>query len=307
MNNMGTTSNNLILNQLGIWLAYYDLCKPRVVALMLLTALVGMMLASPTLVPMHTIVFGMLGIGLAACAGAALNHLVDRHLDAEMGRTQHRPIPSGRISAKNALIFASVLTITSMFILVNFINFLTAVLTLLTLIGYAGIYTLFLKRATPQNIVIGGAAGAAPPLLGWTAVTGHFDAQSLLLVLIIFAWTPPHFWSLAILRYKEYARANIPMLPVTHGIPYTKFNILMYTILLTAVSILPYGTGLSGNIYLIGVIILDAIFLYWAIALLLTNRPIIAMKTFNYSIVYLLFLFLVLLFDHYVQPLKSYL
>lgn len=280
--------------------AYYDLCKPRVVALMLLTAFVGMLLATPQMPSWQTIVFGLLGIGLVASAGAAVNHLVDRHLDAMMHRTQHRPLPSGRISVTNAIFFAAVLTVSGTLILIFLVNWLTALLTLITMIGYAGIYTLYLKRTTPQNIVIGGAAGAAPPLLGWTAVTGHFAANSLLLVLIIFTWTPPHFWALAIHRYKEYAKANIPMLPVTHGIPFTKLNITLYTVLLFAVSLLPYATGMSGLFYLIGAIILGAIFLYYALMLQFSKtKPLIAMQTFRYSIYYLMLLFIVLIIDHY--------
>jgi protoheme IX farnesyltransferase len=296
--------NKLLSSQLSQlnafpWQAYLDLCKLKVVALMLLTALVGMFLAEPGIAPLSNLVWGMLGIGLAACAGATLNHLVDHRLDAMMSRTRYRPIPSGRVSAKNALVFAFLLILTSTFILTAFVNTLTTILTLLTLIGYAGVYTLYLKRATPQNIVIGGAAGAAPPLLGWTAVTGQFDPHSLLLVLIIFVWTPPHFWALAIHRHKEYAKANIPMLPVTHGIPFTKLNILLYTLLLTAVSFLPYATDMSGIIYLVGVAILDGIFIYWSVLLYATERQSVAMKTFRYSIIYLMLLFVLLLVDHY--------
>lgn len=282
------------------WRAYIDLCKPNVVLLMLLTSVVGMYLATPGLVPLNTLVFGVLGIGLTACAGAAVNHVVDRHLDAVMSRTRNRPLPTKRIATRNALLFATLLAISGLAILVSFINTLTAILTLLTLIGYAVIYTLFLKRATPQNIVIGGAAGAAPPMLGWTAVTGHLDPQALILVLIIFAWTPPHFWALAIHRHKEYATAKIPMLPVTHGIPFTKLYILLYTILLFAVSLLPYATGMSGNLYFIGAIVLNSIFLYFALMLMFSRKPLIAMQTFHYSIFYLMLLFVILLMDHYI-------
>ncbi len=282
------------------WRDYIALCKPNVVLLMLLTSVVGMYLATPGFVPMNILLFGVLGIGLTASAGAAVNHVVDRHLDAVMNRTRNRPLPTKRIATKHALLFAAGLATFGLTILVSYINILTAILTLLTLIGYAVIYTLFLKRATPQNIVIGGAAGAAPPMLGWTAVTGHLDPQALILVLIIFAWTPPHFWALAIHRHKEYATAKIPMLPVTHGIPFTKLYILLYTVLLFAVSLLPYATGMSGMCYFIGAIILGAIFLYYALMLMFSDKPLIAMQTFRYSIFYLMLLFILLLVDHYI-------
>ena len=278
---------------------YLELCKPRVVALMLLTSIVGMCLATPHLVPLRTLLWANLGIGLVAGAAAACNHLVDRHIDAMMGRTERRPLPSGRITASNAIIFALSLCILGTFILLYFVNTLTATLTLLTLVGYAGVYTLYLKRATPQNIVIGGAAGAAPPLLGWTAVTGHINPYALLLVLIIFIWTPPHFWSLAIHRYKDYARAKIPMLPVTHGIKATKLHIFLYTVLLFVVSLLPFITQMSGLFYLIFSVLLGLIFLYYAAVLLLTDKPQAAIQTVYYSIIYLAALFIVLLIDHY--------
>lgn len=283
----------------AIWRAYYELCKPRVVALMLITTLVGMLLATPGLVPWQILIFGNIGIGLTASAGAVINHLADRHIDSFMRRTNKRPIPSGKVSPVMAIIFALLLAGTGLSLLLIFVNPLTAMLTFISLVGYALIYTVFLKHATPQNIVIGGLAGAAPPLLGWTAVTGHLDYGGLLLVLIIFAWTPPHFWSLAIYRVEEYAKAQIPMLPVTHGIRFTKLNILLYTLLLIAVTLLPFVVDMSGLIYLIGSLALGAGFLYWAIRLNYTDQPIIAMKTFRYSIVYLLLLFLVLLLDHY--------
>lgn len=282
-----------------LWKDYLELCKPRVVMLMLLTAFVGMLLASPGFVPWQILVFGTLGIGLAASSGAVLNHLVDRHIDAVMQRTQQRPIASGRINLLQALLFAFILGVLGMAILIYWVNVLTAVLTFFTLIGYAVIYTLFLKHATPQNIVIGGLAGAMPPLLGWTAVTGHIDYSGLLLVLIIFAWTPPHFWALAVYRHEDYAKAKVPMLPVTHGITYTKLNILLYTLILTAVTMLPFVVDMSGLIYLIGAILLDAGFLYWAIKLKFSDDLKIGLKTFNYSIIYLGLLFLVLLIDHY--------
>lgn len=286
---------------LSNWRAYLELCKPRVVLLMLLTAVVGMFLASPSWVAWDTLIFGSLGISLAAGSAAAINHLVDQRIDALMARTQYRPLPSGKVTQVQAWSFAAILGIAGMAVLVIFVNTLTAVLSLLTLVGYAGIYTLYLKRATPQNIVIGGAAGAAPPMLGWSAVTGTIDPHSLLLVLIIFVWTPPHFWALAIYRYKDYATAKIPMLPVTHGIPFTKLCILLYTILLIAASILPFATHMSGLIYLIGALILGFIFLYYAVKLKQSNDPTIAMATFRYSIWYLMLLFVVLLVDHYFK------
>ncbi|MGE3920319.1 MAG: heme o synthase [Gammaproteobacteria bacterium] len=282
------------------WRAYVDLCKPRVVILMLLTVLVGMLLATSNSAPLHILIFGTLGIGLVASAGAAINHLVDRHLDAIMLRTSYRPLPTGRVSIKNATIFAGALAFSGTIILIVFTNILTAILTFISMIGYAGIYTLYLKRTTPQNIVIGGAAGAAPPLLGWTAITGHIDPPALLLMLIIFVWTPPHFWALAIERQKEYAKANIPMLPVIYGVPFTKLNILLYTILLTAVTILPYAISMCGLLYLIGAMILDAFFLYFAIKLFYSEGTRVAKQTFRFSIYYLMFLFIALLVDHYI-------
>jgi heme o synthase len=280
--------------------AYLELCKPKVVLLMLLTAVVGMFLAVPGWVPLNILIFGNLGIALVAGSAAVANHLADQRIDAIMQRTRKRPLPSGRITPKQAGLFALILGITGTLILIICVNTLTAVLSVLTLIGYAVVYTLYLKRATPQNIVIGGAAGAAPPLLGWTAVSGHIDPNALLLVLIIFVWTPPHFWALAIYRYEEYSKAGIPMLPVTHGIPFTKLSILLYTILLLAVSVLPFVTGMSGGLYVIGALLLGGVFLYWAIRLKNSNNPIIALKTFRYSIVYLMALFVVLLVDHYI-------
>lgn len=287
------------MDSLKHWRAYLELCKPRVVLLMLLTSVVGMFLATPGWVPLDVLIYGNLGIGLAASSAAAINHLVDQRIDALMSRTQYRPLPSGKITPVQAWSFAAILGIISMVILVTLVNTVTAILSLLTLVGYAGIYTLYLKRATPQNIVIGGAAGAAPPMLGWSAVTGTIDPHSLLLVLIIFVWTPPHFWALAIYRYNDYAKAKIPMLPVTHGIPFTKLSILLYTVLLVAVSVLPFATHMSGLIYLVGALILGGIFVYYAVQLKRSNNPMIAMATFRYSIWYLMLLFVVLLVDHY--------
>ena len=279
---------------------YYELCKPRVVALIVFTAVVGMFLATPGMVPLQPLIFGTLGIGLAAASAAAINQIVDQKVDAMMGRTRKRPLPTGHISNRNAIIFAGIIGVLAMLILVVMVNRLTALLTFLSLIGYAVIYTVFLKRATPQNIVIGGAAGAAPPVLGWTAVAGYIDPNSLLLFLIIFAWTPPHFWALAIHRRDEYAKADIPMLPVTHGVEFTRLHVLLYTIILTIMTILPYLTGMSGLIYLAAALILDGIFLYFAIRMQRVHTGNIAMKTFGYSIIYLMLMFTALLVDHYL-------
>lgn len=283
------------------YLPYLELCKLRVVALMMLTTLIGMLLATPGWVPWKILVFGNLGIGLCACSAAVFNHILDQKIDSLMGRTQHRPLPTGRVTRNNAIYFACSLGVLGVGMLVTFVNTLTAFLTFLTIIGYACIYTMYLKRATPQNIVIGGAAGAAPPLLGWVAVTGHISPDALLLMLIIFVWTPPHFWSLAVYRYNEYSKANIPMLPVTHGIPFTKLNIFLYTLLLNAVSLLPYAVGMCGVIYLIGALCLGMGFIFWSLFLWTTQRERIALKTFRYSIYYLMLLFVVLLIDHYVK------
>lgn len=280
---------------------YLELCKPRVVALMLLTAIVGMHLAAPGFVSPHVLIFGTLGIGLAAASAAVINHLIDRHIDLKMRRTAKRPVATGKISPIKAMLFAVILGVVGMLILLEFINTTTAWLSFLTLIGYAGIYTLFLKRATPQNIVIGGLAGAAPPLLGWCAVTGTIDAYALLLVLIIYTWTPPHFWALAIYRREEYANAKIPMLPVTHGVPFTKLCIVLYTLLLSAATMMPFAMGMNGWCYFVGTILLNARFFYWSFVLMRSDDPVIAMKTFRYSITYLGLLFLLLLVDHYIQ------
>lgn len=282
-----------------VWRDYIELCKPRVVALMLLTVIVGMCLATPGWVSMPILVMSLLGIGLCAGSAAAINHLVDKRIDALMARTKNRPVAHGRITVFQALCFAIILGVIGLTVLAYFVNSLTAILTFLTVIGYAGIYTGYLKRATPQNIVIGGLAGAAPPLLGWTAVANQLDPQALLLVLIIFTWTPPHFWALAIYRFEDYKHAEIPMLPVTHGIRYTKLNVLLYTILLLVVSILPFVVGMSGWLYLAGALLLGMRFLYWALRLYRNEQPVIAMRTFRFSIIYLLFLFVFLLFDHY--------
>ncbi len=278
---------------------YLTLCKPRVVMLMILTSLVGMCLATKGWVPLRILVWGNLGIALVASAAAAINHVADQHFDKLMRRTEQRPIVQGKISVTQSLVFAAVLCTVGMLLLGGLVNGLTAVLTFLSLIGYAVFYTLYLKHATPQNIVIGGIAGAAPPLLGWTAVTGSVSAAPLLLVLIIYVWTPPHFWALAIYRLEDYAKANIPMLPHTHGVAYTKLNILLYTILLICVTLLPYAISLSGLIYLVGVMLANAVFLFHVIRLYRSDNPQYAIGTFWYSIHYLGILFLLLLLDHY--------
>jgi heme o synthase len=283
------------------WRDYLQLTKPKVVLLMLITALVGMQLATPGLIPLHILFFGLLGIGLAAACAAVVNHVVDQKKDKIMMRTHNRPLPQARISPKNAMIFAFCLGLASMGILSFYVNPLTAVLSLLSLIGYAFFYTVILKRLTPQNIVIGGLAGAMPPLLGWSAVTGQINADALLLVLIIFIWTPPHFWSLAIHRRDDYAKAQIPMLPVTHGIEFTKLCILLYTILLLPITLLPYLVGMSGIIYLTGILILDIIFIVYAVLLKYRPQPLSAIKTFHFSNIYLCLLFALLLIDHFVS------
>jgi len=283
------------------WRRYYDLTKPKVVALILFTALVGMLLASPGTVPLHTLLFGLLGIGMASAAGAALNHVVDQRIDALMERTRGRPLPSGDLDGPHALVFALGLAVLSVVLLATLVNPLTAVLTFCAFIGYAVIYTMYLKRATPQNIVWGGIAGAMPPLLGWTAVTGEVGIEGLLLVLLIFVWTPPHFWALAIKRREEYARAGIPMLPVTHGVAYTKLQILIYSMMLLTVSLMPFLVHMSGLLYLAGAVGLGSGFVYHAVRLLRSEGDGRAMKTFGYSIVYLTALFGFLLADHYLR------
>ena len=287
------------------WREYLELCKPKVISLIVFTAVVGMFLATPGFVPLGILLSATLGIGLAAAAAATLNHVADHRIDALMARTRDRPLPQGEISKTHALSFAAVLGCMAMYLLATQVNVLTAVLTFCTLIGYAVIYTLYLKQATPQNIVIGGAAGAAPPVLGWTAVTGTIDPHSLLLFLIIFAWTPPHFWALAIYRRADYAKANVPMLPITHGVDFTRVQILLYTIILCIVSILPYITYMSGPLYFAGVLVLDGAFLYFALRLLRERDDEIAKNTFAYSIVYLMALFLLLFIDHYLPVIHA--
>ncbi|HUT41838.1 MAG TPA: heme o synthase [Gammaproteobacteria bacterium] len=284
--------------------SYLGLCKLKVVALIVFTAMVGMFLATlpPGMVPWDVLLLGNLGIGMAASAAAAINHVLDAREDAHMTRTSRRPLPQGEISQTGALVFAVVLAALSMVILVVFINTLTAVLTFFSLVGYAIVYTMYLKRATPQNIVIGGAAGAAPPVLGWAALTNTVDPHALLLFLIIFIWTPPHFWALAIHRRDEYAKVDIPMLPVTHGIPFTRLQILLYTIMLLVVSVLPFAMHMSGYFYLAGALLLGIGFLRYAIQLM--QGKDVAMKTFGYSIWYLMAIFAILLVDHYLPLLR---
>lgn len=288
------------LNKKASWRDYYEMCKPRVVMMMVVTSLVGMFLAVPGMVPISVLVWGNLGIALVASAGAVINHLIDYRIDTIMQRTLKRPIPQGKVTPTQALIFAMTICLLGMLILIFLVNPLCGWLTLASFIGYAIIYTGYLKRATPQNIVIGGLSGAMPPLLGWTAVTGTVDPGGLLLVLIIFAWTPPHFWPLAIHRKKDYAKTDIPMLPVTHGDALTKLHSLLYTIIMLIVSILPYLTGMSGLFYLVAALLLGAGFLYHSIVLMVGAKPTSAMKTFRYSIFYLLALFSALLLDHYL-------
>ena len=280
---------------------YLELTKPRVVSLIVFTAIVGMFLSTPAMVPWSILLLATLGIGLAAASAAAINHLVEQRSDALMARTRARPLPTGQLSSRQAIVFAAVLGTLSMSILGLGVNALTAVLTFVSLIGYSIIYTVFLKRRTPQNIVIGGAAGAAPPVLGWTAVTGEIASDALLLFLIIFVWTPPHFWALALYRQHEYAMAGIPMLPVTHGVQVTKAYVLNYTLALVIVTLLPFLTGMSGFLYLIAALLLGAGFVYYALALRKSDDIRIAMQTFHYSISYLVALFSFLLLDHYIH------
>ena len=283
-----------------LWQDYLELTKPRVVALMILTAVIGMCMAVPGLVPWQPLVFGNLGIALCAGAAAAINHIVDERIDQQMARTQARPVATGRISQQDATLFAFALATLGVTVLVLWVNVLTAVLTVASLIGYAFVYTMYLKRATPQNIVIGGLAGAAPPLLGWTAVTGELHGHALLLVLIIFAWTPPHFWALAIHRREEYASVGIPMLPVTHGTRFAALHILLYTIIMFLVTLLPFATRMSGPLYLAGAVLLGSVFIYWAIEIVRGKNDKAPMETFKYSITYLLMLFVIMLADHWL-------
>jgi protoheme IX farnesyltransferase len=281
------------------WRDFLELTKPKVSLLIVFTAVVGMVLASPGLVPLRALIFGTLGIALASGSAAAFNHVLDRRIDEQMARTRRRPLPTGHLGRRQAVLFAALLGLASMLVLWLLVNGLTAALTFCSLIGYAMVYTMWLKRATPQNIVIGGAAGAAPPVLGWAAVTNTIDPHALLLFLIIFTWTPPHFWALAIARRDDYAKVGIPMLPVTHGIPYTRLQIVLYTILLVLSTLLPYLTGMSGIIYLGAALALNGRFLYYVLALRRGLRPELPMRTFKFSITYLMLLFAALILDHY--------
>ncbi|MDA0687436.1 MAG: heme o synthase [Proteobacteria bacterium] len=282
------------------WRDFYEMCKPRVVMLMILTSLVGMFLAVPGMVPLDVLILGNLGIALVASSGAVVNHLIDRKIDVVMKRTHNRPIPQGRVDPRQAAIFAVAIGLIGMAILLFWVNPLSAWLTLASFIGYAFIYTGYLKHATPQNIVIGGLSGAMPPLLGWAAVTGTIEADALILVLIIFAWTPPHFWALAIHRKDEYAKSGVPMLPVTHGEHVTKIHIIVYTVMLVIVSAFPYFSGMSGLLYLVSAMALGAGFMVWSVKLMVKPGPSTAMDTFKYSIVYLALLFVALVVDHYL-------
>ena len=302
---MSTAADNITATSRATWRDYYELTKPNVVLLMILTSAIGMFMAVPGMVPLDALLLGNLGIALCAGAAAAVNHLVDERVDQRMARTHKRPVAQGKIGTRQAALFALVLGGLGMSILLIWVNALTAWLTLFSLLGYAVIYTMFLKRATPQNIVIGGLAGAAPPLLGWTAVTGEIHGHALLLVLIIFAWTPPHFWALAIHRREEYAAVDIPMLPVTHGIPFTKLHILLYTIIMFLITLLPYATRLSGPLYLLGAVMLGGGFLYWAGELMWGKNKNAPMETFKYSLIYLAALFVVMLVDHYLFPVST--
>ena len=290
----------LVNKQEVSWRDFYEMCKPRVVMLMILTSLVGMFLAVPGMVPLDVLIYGNIGIALVAGSGAVVNHLIDYKVDSVMKRTHNRPIPQGRVDPKQAAMFAAAIGIVGMLILLFLVNPLSAWLTLASFIGYAFIYTGYLKRATPQNIVIGGLSGAMPPLLGWAAVTGTIEPGALILVLIIFAWTPPHFWALAIHRKEEYAKTGIPMLPVTHGEHITKIHIILYTVLMFMITLLPYLTGMSGPLYLLAAVVLGLGFLAWSLLLMFKPKASTAMDTFRYSIVYLMVLFVVLLVDHYL-------
>lgn len=298
-----TSLNNPVSHALAHWRDYLEITKPKVVLLLVFTALVGMALAVPGWLPLQQTFFGLVGIGLASSSAAAINHVIDQRTDAIMKRTENRPIPQGALSTRQCLIFAFLIGALGMVLLVAFVNVLTAVLTFFSLIGYAVVYTVYLKRATPQNIVIGGAAGAMPPVLGWAAVTGEVTAGALLLFLIVFVWTPPHFWALAIHRRDDYAKVDIPMLPVTHGIPFTRVQIMLYTVLLVIVTVFPYLIQMNGLFYLIGALVLGARFLFHAWKLFDDTAERQPIKTFVFSINYLMWLFGVMLVDHYLPLL----
>ena len=300
------STESLLTHAIEHWRDYLEITKPKVVLLLVFTALVGMALAVPLWLPLQETFFGLLGIGLASSSAAAINHVIDQRSDAIMKRTENRPLPQGALTTRQCLVFAVGIGVIAMVMLITLVNVLTAVLTFFSLIGYAIVYTVYLKRATPQNIVIGGAAGAMPPVLGWAAVTNEVTAASLLLFLIVFIWTPPHFWALAIHRRDDYAKVDIPMLPVTHGIPFTRVQIFLYTILLVMISIFPYLIHMSGPLYLVGAIVLGAMFLWHAGKMFndtATRQPI---KTFVFSINYLMWLFGIMLIDHYIPPLVAF-
>lgn len=308
MNTEAKTTNTNTISK-ATWRDYFDLCKPKVVALLLLTSVVGVVLASPPgEISLFVLIMSTLGIGLGSAAGAAINQIVERESDSRMARTHNRPLPQGRVTQQNAFIFAMLLAAGSVFVLTAWINVLTAVLTFASMIGYAVIYTMYLKKATPQNIVIGGLAGATPPLLGWTSVTDSIDPYGVILVLIIYTWTPPHFWALAIHRRDDYAKVNLPMLPVTHGIEFTKYSILGYTILMFMVTLLPYLTYMRGEIYLVSAILLGLYFFYKVFMLMFSSRANAAISTFVYSINYLMLLFIAMVVDHYfADTVRQYL
>lgn len=280
--------------------SFFALCKPRVTALIVFTAIIGMFLATPGMVPIQILLAATLGIAMASGAAAAFNHLIEQKIDAKMARTRGRPLPTGQINSQQTIIFATVMAVLGLGILYYFVNTLTMWLTFATFIGYAVIYTVFLKPATPLNIVIGGLSGAMPPALGWAAVTGTVSAEAWILVLIIFAWTPPHFWALALYRREEYAKSGLPMLPVTHGEMYTRLHILLYTVILVAVTLIPFALRMSGIIYLVSIFLLDIVFMAYAIKLYRTYSDALAKSTFKYSILYLMLLFLALVIDHYL-------
>lgn len=292
-------SKRATITERATWRDFYEMCKPRVVLLMLLTSLIGMCLATPSWVSWHVLLWGNIGIALAASSAAALNHVADRYIDQKMLRTHTRPVANGRVSVRAGVCFSVLTAVASLVLLFVTINTLMAVLTLCSIVGYAGIYSFYLKHATPQNIVIGGVAGAAPPMLGWVAVTGQLDPGAWALLLIIFVWTPPHFWALAIARIDDYREAKLPMLPVIYGIPYTKTAIVQYTILLVLVTLIPLYINMSGWIYAIAALVLNAIFLWYVIQLKRSEAPDLPMKVFRYSISYLMFLFCGLMVDHY--------
>ena len=302
MSNVTTSELSTTATSQTTWRDYYEITKPRVVALLVLTALVGMCLSVPGAIPWQLLIPAMLGIGMLSSAAAAINHICDERIDSIMGRTHNRPLPNGRLSTRNAITFAALLAILGFVMLYAFVNPLTAWLTLSGLVGYGFVYTMYLKRATPQNITIGGLAGAIPPLLGWTAMTNEIHPNALLLVLLIFTWTPPHFWALAIHRKDDYAKVNIPMLPVTHGVNFTKTQILLYTILLFVVGLLPYLVGMSNWLYLIGAVVLNLGFFVYAWKLKFNADENTAMDTFKFSIIHLMALFVILLLDHYLLP-----